>query len=151
MYLIKELRKKNCRNNSERLFVDMNFNLRLISMCFKEFARMCELIYKIFEDLKEQECWWVIGSEQTLNYRGVSLQVKYKLKLILICFVKVNQHIWTMCINVQKVEDLKIQFRKYDLQARIVISTYELSTKNHIHFHQNTWLTYKKYWVLSHN
>ena len=92
-------KRRNCRNNSERLFVGLNRNLRLISMCFKEFARMCELIYKIFEDLKEQECWWVIGSEQTLNYRGVSLQVKYKLKLILICFVKVNQHIWRMCIN----------------------------------------------------
>ena len=71
-----------------------------------------------------------IDDEQTPHSRGICLQVKYKLKFILIYFVEVKQQIW---INVQKVEDLKLQSRKYDLQARIVVSTYDLSTKNHTH------------------
>ena len=84
-------------------------------------------MYKINEDLKVQFRILVsIGNEQIPHSRGICLQVKYKLKFVLIYYVEVKQQIW---INVQKVEDLKLQSRKYDLQARIVASTYDLSRK----------------------
>ena len=72
-----------------------------------------EFVYKINEDLKVQFRILVsIGNEQIPHSRGICLQVKYKLKFVLIYYVEVKQQIW---INVQKFENLKLQSRKYDL------------------------------------
>ena len=76
-----------------------------------------------------------IGSKQTRQSRGCLYlsEVQIKIDINLLCRSK------TANINkCTKVEDFKLQSRKYDLQARFVVSTDELSTKNHIHSLQNT-------------
>ena len=107
---------------------------------FTEYSRICR--YNL-------ECWWLLAVNKHLTPRCVCLPVKHKLKFILICLVEVKQQIW---INVQKTAKIWTEIKKYDLRTKILLaSTYELSTNNHIYSLQNTWWTYKKYWVLSHN